>query len=150
MTRTITLTIHGVPQAWRRARLGYGKRAHHYTDNGTRSAKQSVVWAFIKAAGGANMKKRTFFLGPVRLWVTAYFPIPKRTPKELRAVMETETVWYPHVSDWDNLGKLPSDALNGIAYKDDGQVVDGRVRKYYSPNPRVEIEITELTPTKAD
>ena len=33
------------------------------------------------------------------------------------------------LSDWDNLGKLISDALNGVFWHDDRQVVDARVMK---------------------
>jgi len=135
----IRLTVPGKPRAWQRARLAKGGR-HHFTDDKTRGAKKSVAWAYRMALPGWSHCKE----GPVRLWVTAYFPIPLRTPRALRAKMETETVWYPHKSDWDNIGKLPSDALNGIAYIDDCQVVDGRVLKYYSPQPRVEIELEEL------
>ena len=32
-------------------------------------------------------------------------------------------------SDWDNLGKAISDALNGIIWKDDSQVIDASVQK---------------------
>jgi Holliday junction resolvase RusA-like endonuclease len=38
---------------------------------------------------------------------------------------------YPPRCDWDNLGKGISDALTGIAWHDDEQVVDGRCRKRY-------------------
>jgi len=134
----IALTIPGKPRAWQRARLSRRGR-HHFTDDNTRAAKEVVMWTYTGAR-----PERVRWKGPVRLWVTAYFPIPLRTPKALRAKMETETVWYPYKSDWDNIGKLPSDALNGIAYVDDCQVADGRVRKYYSPRPRVEIELEEL------
>jgi len=33
-----------------------------------------------------------------------------------------------------------------VAYRDDSQIVDATVRKWYSDTPRVEVEITELTP----
>lgn len=39
---------------------------------------------------------------------------------------------FPPKCDWDNLGKGVSDALTGIAWDDDDQVVDGRVRKRYA------------------
>ncbi len=45
--------------------------------------------------------------------------------------------------DWDNLGKLISDAMNKIVYDDDGQLTDVRVRKRYSEEPRVEVIMTE-------
>lgn len=31
--------------------------------------------------------------------------------------------------DWDNYGKSICDGLNGVAYVDDSQIIDGRVRK---------------------
>ncbi len=45
--------------------------------------------------------------------------------------------------DWDNIGKIICDALNGIAYRDDSHIVDGRTIKKYSDQPRVEVEIWE-------
>lgn len=45
--------------------------------------------------------------------------------------------------DYDNIGKIISDALNGIAYKDDAQIVDGRTIKLYSAIPSVVVEIWE-------
>ena len=39
---------------------------------------------------------------------------------------------FPPRCDWDNLGKGVCDALTGIAWDDDDQVVDGRCRKRYA------------------
>ena len=57
----------------------------------------------------------------VLLDVTVYFKAPKRPKKN-----------YPSRGDWDNYGKAVSDALQGICYKDDRQIVEGTVRKVYS------------------
>jgi crossover junction endodeoxyribonuclease RusA len=47
--------------------------------------------------------------------------------------------------DWDNFGKLVSDALNRVAYEDDSLIQDARVRKFYdSPHPRTEITLWPL------
>ena len=49
--------------------------------------------------------------------------------------------------DWDNLAKLTCDALNGIAWTDDSQIVAAHVRVGHDPaNPRTEVEISSLTP----
>ena len=37
--------------------------------------------------------------------------------------------------------KIVADSLNGIAYRDDTQIVDSMVRKFYSDRPRVQIII---------
>ena len=50
--------------------------------------------------------------------------------------------------DADNYAKGVLDALKGVAWEDDGQVVDLIARKYYSANPRIEITIKELEPNQ--
>lgn len=46
--------------------------------------------------------------------------------------------------DIDNLCKATLDSFNGILWKDDSQIVDLNLHKYYSDNPRIEIELEEL------
>ncbi len=46
--------------------------------------------------------------------------------------------------DCDNIAKICLDALNGIAYFDDSQVVELVVNKTYSRNPFVSIVLTSL------
>ena len=43
--------------------------------------------------------------------------------------------------DADNIMKAVADALNGIAYKDDSQIVNVTIAKWYSDTPRVEVAI---------
>lgn len=45
--------------------------------------------------------------------------------------------------DWDNHGKAVSDALNGICYIDDKQILDGHVR-LHKGDPLIIIELEEL------
>ena len=45
--------------------------------------------------------------------------------------------------DLDNIAKAVLDSLNGIAYKDDSQIVSMVVSKKYSNRPRVEITLKE-------
>jgi len=48
--------------------------------------------------------------------------------------------------DLPNMGKLEYDALNGLVYRDDSQIVSINSRKTIrDPRPRVELEIYELT-----
>lgn len=46
--------------------------------------------------------------------------------------------------DTDNYIKSSLDGLNGLLWEDDNQIVDLIAHKYYSDNPRVEIEVTQL------
>ena len=52
---------------------------------------------------------------------------------------------YPTTKpDTDNIAKSILDSLNGIAYLDDKQVVDLRVRKQYAEVPGVSVWISEV------
>jgi len=73
---------------------------------------------------------------PLSLLVIAYWPIPKAKLKKF-----SEQTPRPSQPDWDNVGKIISDALNQIAWHDDRQIVRAVVTKLYSPRPRVEVWI---------
>lgn len=49
--------------------------------------------------------------------------------------------------DLDNLMKAVLDGLNGTAFADDSQVISATLEKLQAPEPRLEIEIYELTPS---
>ena len=51
--------------------------------------------------------------------------------------------------DLDNLYKAITDALIGICYKDDSQIVSAAIEKYHSKEPRLEVEITPAREGKA-
>lgn len=80
---------------------------------------------------------------PLLMCVKAYYSIPKSTSKKQRQLMLEKKIRPTKKPDWDNIGKIVADSLNGVAYRDDAQVVDAFVRKYYSDNPRVEVTITD-------
>nr|DAK52669.1 MAG TPA: Endodeoxyribonuclease RusA [Caudoviricetes sp.] len=46
--------------------------------------------------------------------------------------------------DVDNYEKALYDSMSGIVFKDDGQIALHDVGKFYSLNPRIEIEIEEI------
>ena len=50
----------------------------------------------------------------------------------------------PKKPDKDNIEKIYFDAMNGMIWGDDNQVIDGRTRKFYSMKPRTVIRIKEL------
>lgn len=45
--------------------------------------------------------------------------------------------------DTDNVAKIVLDALNGIAYHDDAQIVQLTVLKRYSTEPKVKVKLIE-------
>lgn len=59
--------------------------------------------------------------------------------------LEAEVLPVPKKPDTDNYVKALLDSWSGFVFKDDGQVSDINARKRYSLNPRIEVEIEELT-----
>lgn len=83
---------------------------------------------------------------PLRIRITAYYPIPQSATKANKALMEANLMRPVKVPDWDNIGKIICDSLNGLAYYDDAQIVEGIVTKRYASGtePMVEVEISEV------
>jgi Holliday junction resolvase RusA-like endonuclease len=81
---------------------------------------------------------------PVRVLVTA---VKKRPKRLLRKKDPDGRMWCTAKPDWDNVGKIVSDALvKAGVLRDDTYVVDGRVLTYYASRiegPVVEIEVFE-------
>lgn len=73
---------------------------------------------------------------PVSIVVDFYFARPASIPKK-----RVEIVVKP---DMDKLCRATFDALTGILYADDAQIVDLSARKHYGTPERVEISMTVL------
>ncbi len=75
--------------------------------------------------------------------ITAYYGIPKSVSKRKREAMLSHEIRPAKKPDMDNVVKIIADSLNAIAYKDDTQVVDCMVRKFYGEDPKVVVIIQE-------
>lgn len=84
--------------------------------------------------------------GPVMIDVCffIYPPAYISKVKKNRTLLDNETMYCDKKPDIDNYFKAVADAVNGILYKDDGQIAMNVSRKVYSLNPRTEIEIQPL------
>ncbi|MCI5685338.1 MAG: RusA family crossover junction endodeoxyribonuclease [Enterococcus gallinarum] len=84
--------------------------------------------------------------GPVMIDVCffIYPPAYISKVKKNRTLLDNETMYCDKKPDIDNYFKAVADAVNGILYKDDGQIAVNVSRKVYSLNPRTEIEIQPL------
>jgi Holliday junction resolvase RusA-like endonuclease len=81
---------------------------------------------------------------PVCLKLDVYRPIPKGFNK--KKVVDAENGLLRPVTkpDGSNYLKLVEDALNGLMWADDSQIVDTHVSKWYSKYPRIEVLIFEI------
>jgi Holliday junction resolvase RusA-like endonuclease len=130
-------TIPGEPMGQQRPRFKrIGKFVTTYDPPESKAYKKKVIM-YAMAAGVREMT------GPIQLYIDAFLPRPKRLcrKKDPSEAIPVES----STPDWDNIGKIVSDALSkGIAYADDAQVWHGSVRKWYHAKdgvPRVEVSL---------
>lgn len=128
-------TIPGEPKAKGRHRTSNG---HSYTPESTAMYENWIKQCFILAADKERLE------GQIEAHIKAFFSIPKSTPKRKRELMLSGAIRPIKKPDWDNIGKVVCDALNKMAYGDDSGIVTGIVEKWYSDEPRVEVELIQL------
>ena len=133
MTTAITFIVPGPPVPWARARLGAGR---HYTDPRVAAYKRLVA-----QMAAMYMRGLEPFGGPVVLEMRAVLPIPASWPAKRRAAALEGLEAPGKKPDWDNLGKAVSDALNGVVYVDDAQVVRASVEKVYGDSPQMVVHV---------
>ena len=132
----IHITIPGEPKGKERPRYS-SKSKTVYTPAKTENYEKLIADTY-KAENG-NLK---FLAGePLEMRILAYIGIPASDTASSRLKKLRKETRPTKKPDWDNIGKIVADALNGVAYHDDAQVVDAVTRKFYSDNPRVEIVI---------
>ena len=69
---------------------------------------------------------------------------PLTTPIKIDIkIFRNQTPTSKQYGDWDNHAKSVCDALNGIVYADDAQIVDGRVQMFKDKNQRVEVTVSD-------
>lgn len=136
------IIVKGQPQGKLRARHGKNAqtgKAQTYTPAKTKEYEGRIAWQY-KAQRGQFFGERY-----VRLGILAFYEIPKSYPK-YKKQQAREGELRPSVKpDADNIVKAVADALNGVAYTDDTQVVEVLCKKYYAADdcPRIEIYIEE-------
>lgn len=120
----------------RSARLPNG-RTIHYTPEKTRTWEGIARSLAMDAVNG-----RAPLDCPVRLSLIITHAVPDSWPnwkRELALAGRIEPTVKP---DADNVEKAVKDALNGVAWKDDCQVVSGTKEKLYGEQPGVRILVS--------
>jgi Holliday junction resolvase RusA-like endonuclease len=111
----ITFVVPGKPQPLQRARVGrIGAHARMYDTEANTTNKATVGFH-----ASCAMKGKPLLQGPLRLNVCFYIEKPKSKVRK-----NSNPFPYPDSKpDLDNCIKLVCDALNGVVWKDDAQVV---------------------------
>lgn len=133
---TIVIVLAGAPMGKERVRMT--RQGHAYTPERTVNYESRLAFAAQQAMAG-----RALLDGPLEVHVSAYMPIAESKPKKWRAAALAGEIRPTKKPDWDNFGKI-LDALNLVVWVDDSQIVDGRVQKFYSDQPRMEIIVRPL------
>ena len=131
-----TLVVHEipVPKARPRATMARG-HAQIYTPKTTADYEKKISAAWKQEFGETPMD------GPLCIRIHFGLPVPRSATKKDKAAMLNQEMKPTKKPDLDNLAKAVMDSLNGIAYRDDDQIVTLLVRKYYAEIPFVRIRI---------
>ena len=139
MTFMVTFKVDADPVGKQRAR--YAKRGNHvmaYTPDKTRNYETLIKEAAIEAMGSSEPLET-----PVTLYLYIRAPIPKSlSKKRIEACLNglEKPIKKPDAS---NVLKSVEDAMNGVVYKDDSQIVNIHVSKVYSSVSGVDVCVKE-------
>ena len=139
MTFTVFMTIDGKPEPKGRPRFRRVKNfVQTYTPAKTKNYEDKVR-DVAKQAMGEHEPLET----PVGIQMSIKLPVPKSYSKKRTSDCLNKYEMPTKKPDWDNVAKAITDALNGIAYVDDSQIVSATVHKMYSMEPCVEVYLYE-------
>lgn len=134
----VVFTVPGKPQGKARART--------YRNNGitrTVTPEKTVLYEnfikerYLQASKGKFFDKEV----PVQITVTVRFAPPKNTSNKRYARMIAGKEYPLKKPDIDNVLKVICDALNGVAYHDDSQIIFAGCRKEYSVMEGLEVRL---------
>lgn len=85
-----------------------------------------------------------FFEKPLKVHIQAFFETPKSYSKKKRELAIAGRIRPTVKPDTDNISKNIKDALNGIAYPDDKQVVSETIEKFYDDSVYTIVSIEDI------
>jgi Holliday junction resolvase RusA-like endonuclease len=135
----IQFTVYGEPVAQGRPRATMiDGHIRMYDPKKSRDFKE-----YVKLVASEHRTEK-LLEGPISLVVKVYKPTLKSFSKKKKAAAEAGQIRPTSKPDVDNYAKSIKDALKNVIWKDDSQVVDLHISKWYSETPRVEITIVPL------
>ncbi len=134
----VDFVIQGKVQAKQRPRFNT-HTGRTYTPNKTINYENWVKICYLE-----KYKDKELMDKPLRVTIRAFLEIPKSTSKKKKQQMLDNEILPMVKPDTDNIAKSILDSLNGIAYKDDKQVAELIVYKFYNDTPYVNVTIEEI------
>ena len=139
---TVVFEVPGEPIGKARPRVVDG---HAYTPSRTKAYEQAVRLAYKQAVMDRPEGER--FWGEdaqLSIQIAAFYQMPKKVSRQMKAAMLRWEERPRKKPDLDNVLKIVSDALNGLAYHDDSQIVHMDASKYWALTPCVWVTISEV------
>lgn len=147
-TLAIEISARAIPASNKK---GFNSKTGQFFDaHKGKAAQVAMIRLFAQQAAADQGWEITD--GPVWMSIQFVFPRPKShfgTGRNADKIKPSAPQWPTSRANGDrtNLLKSVEDALKGIAWHDDSQVVDGQVRKSYGPAPQISIAICKLDNT---
>lgn len=123
------IMVEPVGKARARTIMTKGGRYHSYTPSKTAHAENLIRDRVMVL--GERFGEKT----PVKLEAVFYRERPKSLPKKVVLPVSRP--------DWDNYGKLLTDALEKFIYKNDSQITTATIKKRFGSPPRIELLMEE-------
>ena len=138
---TITFRVYGIPQTKGSTKsfMRPGMRFPITTNDNPRNK----AWAQTVSGEAQRHRPSMPIAGPVGLVLWFYMPKPKSYPK-------TKTLFATKRPDLDKMVRSIKDALKGVMYLDDAQVVQLKAAKAYDDAPGVAVAVTDELPPDGD
>lgn len=136
--------VPGPPQGKARARTFYNPNINKMSSI---TPEKTVLYEnLIKQCYLAShmADKRYMDNEPLEMEITAIYDIPMSVSNKRRDRMLKSFEYPTKKPDIDNIAKVVCDSLNGVAYKDDKQIVSLKLAKRYGSLPMVVIDINEI------
>ena len=135
----IHFQVEGDPKGKGRPRFSrVGNFTKVYTDKQTLTY-EAMIATFAKQAMGGSEPLKT----PVSVFLHVRLPIPQSYSKKRREACLNGLEMPCKKPDIDNIAKTYLDAMNGVIFVDDTQVIDLHVKKLYSAVAGVDVMVME-------
>lgn len=144
----ISFIVNGEPMAKQRPRVStFNGYARAYTPKETLNYENRVLMCYKQVHNDTLIAYPTQMLA---VTIEAYFGLTKgdygKKGLNKSGREKMDHIYCPTHKDCDNIAKIVLDALNGVCYKDDKQIVMLLVIKKYTENqPRVEVKIKDIS-----
>ena len=144
MQYTLVYVGHIQPQQRPRHRVGMTKDGRIFSQTYEASKSRDFKGVLhLMAQNELAKHEGQRLVGPVSMTLTIDLPVPKSFSKKKTAEAMERKIFPTKKPDVDNVLKAVMDALNGVLYEDDKQIVMVCVKKFYGESEGLYIRVED-------